>query len=116
MDHGHTCRYIPWFKTMYRQAIEINRSNLSECTPSSTTLDLDSLHRFPVGKRKFQRTRTSFVTGQIVVLERGTYLIYFVSKRSIFQIFWKPHSCPDFLLLELGISKLYHRPSFDQGF
>ena len=80
MDHGHTCRYIPWFKTMYRQAIEINRSNLSECTPSSTTLDLDSLHRFPVGKRKFQRTRTSFVTGQIVVLERGTYLIYFVSE------------------------------------
>ena len=82
MDHGHTCRYIPWFKTMYRQAIEINRSNLSECTPSSTTLDLDSLHRFPVGKRKFQRTRTSFVTGQIVVLERGRYLIHFSNLNS----------------------------------
>ena len=79
IDHGHTCLYIPWYKTMYYQAMKINRSNLSECTPTSTTLDLDSLHRFPVGKRKFQRTRTSFVTGQIVVLERGTYLIYFVS-------------------------------------
>ena len=32
--------------------------------------------------------------------------------RSIFQIFWKPHSCPDFLFLKLGTSDLHHRPCF----
>ena len=37
-------------------------------------------------------------------------------QRSIFQIFWKPHCCPNFLFLKLGISDLHHRPSFEQGF
>ena len=35
---------------------------------------------------------------------------------SIFLIFWKPHCCPDFLFLKLGISDLHHRPGVEQGF
>merc|ERR1712141_375751 len=37
---------------------------------STTTGDLETIPRFGSGKRKFQRTRTSFVTGQISILER----------------------------------------------
>ena len=42
---------------------------------STTTGDLETLPRFGSGKRKFQRTRTSFVTGQISILERGIQIM-----------------------------------------
>ena len=38
------------------------------------------------------------------------------SKRSVFQIFWKVHCCPDFLFLKLRIPNLHHGSHFDQEF
>ena len=53
--------------------LEFFLNNFTDTVTSSTsTIDMEILPRFGSGKRKFQRTRTSFVTGQISILERGT--------------------------------------------